>query len=79
MGKSAAELDILYAEHAGKYKILKDTLAADIDTLVAGMRAKREQISDTDVKEILAKGAEKAREVARKKMQTVRQKIGISL
>ncbi len=79
MGKSAAELDILYAEHAGKYKILKDTLAADIDTLVAGMRAKREQISDSDVKEILAKGAEKAREVARKKMQTVRQKIGISL
>jgi tryptophanyl-tRNA synthetase len=79
MGKSATELDILYTLHAGKYKILKDALAADIDTLVAPMRAKREQISDSDVKEILAKGAEKAREVARKKMQTVRQKIGISL
>ncbi len=79
MGRSSKELDILYSENAGKYKILKDMLTEDIDKLVSPMREKRSNISDSEVRSILKVGAEKARIVAEKKMSLIRQKIGISL
>lgn len=77
--KSDAELAPLYEEHKGKYKNLKDALAADLDTFIAPMREKRASITDADVKAILADGAARARERAATKMQQIREIIGISL
>lgn len=79
LGKNQDELDTLYHAHAGKYKILKDTLVEDIETVVGPMREKRNTISDNDVKEILEVGAKKARVDAAKKMDKVRKVIGITL
>lgn len=79
LGKNQDELDALYHAHAGKYKILKDTLVEDIETVVGPMREKRNTITDNDVKKILEAGAQKARADAAKKMEKVRKVIGISL
>ena len=77
--KSEAELESLYEENKGKYKNLKEALAADIETVVGPMREKRGSISDDDVKAVLAAGAEKAKEVAAVKMKGVKEKIGVSI
>ena len=73
------ELGELYKANKGKYKVLKESLIEDIEALVAPMRAKRDSISDADIKRVLKDGAEKARERASKKMAEVRKKIGVSL
>ena len=78
-GRSLGELDSLYEQNAGKYKILKETLFEDIDTLVAPMRDKKAEITDEEVKRVLAEGVEKAKEVSEITMKRVRQAIGISL
>ncbi len=77
--KSEAELAGLYEEKKGKYKDLKEALAADIDAFIAPMRTKRESITDDDVKTILRDGAEKARAIASAKMADVRNKVGVTL
>jgi tryptophanyl-tRNA synthetase len=76
---SGDELESLYAEHAGKYKALKDALVEDIDALVAPMRERRAAISDEDVRAVLARGREQAREIASKKLADVRTKVGVAL
>lgn len=73
------ELALLYEANKGKYKDLKDALLADIEALVAPMRAKRDSISDDDVRRVLKEGSDKAREYASKKMADVRQKIGVAI
>jgi len=78
LGKSEKDLDALYEEHSGKYKALKDALTDDIDSLVAPMRTKRDDISDEQVNAILKAGAEKAKAIAGAKMKEVRQSIGIT-
>lgn len=77
--KSEAELASLYEANKGKYKNLKEALIADIESLVAPMREKRNSLSDADVKKVLNEGSDKAREYASKKMMEVRQKIGVAL
>ena len=77
--RTKEELDALYAEHAGKYKNLKEALIADIESLVEPMREKRNSITDTDVKAVLKYGSERARERASKKMTEVRKLVGVSL
>jgi len=77
--KSEAELAALYEEKKGKYKDLKEALAADIESFIAPMRAKRDAITDEDVKQILKDGAEKARAMASLKMADVRTKVGVTL
>lgn len=79
LGKSEPELIELYETNAGKYKVLKDTLAADIETLIAPMREKRNTITDEMVKEVLEKGTAKAKTYAATTMDKVRQAIGINL
>ena len=73
------ELDAVYEKLSGNYKALKETLVEDIESLVAPMRAKRDSITDEDVKRVLAEGAEKARAMAESKMQDVRAKVGVTL
>lgn len=77
--KPEAELEKLYEEKKGKYRDLKEALVADLETFIAPMRNKYESISDEEVKKVLKDGAEKAKAVAAKKMEIVRQKVGVTL
>ena len=77
--KDETEIASLYKANKGKYKVVKDALAADIEALVAPMRERRESISDADVIRILKDGAQKAREQAEAKMKIVREKVGVSI
>jgi len=77
--KSEAELESLYTEKAGKYKDLKEALIEDIENFVAPMRTKRDSITGEEVKKVLAEGAAKAKAIASKKMEEVRQKVGVSI
>jgi len=77
--KSEDELEQLYSEKEGNYKELKEALIEDIEAVIAPMREVRANISNSDVENILARGAEKATERAEKKMKDIRQKIGVTL
>ena len=74
--KTEEELAPLYEEHKGRYGDLKKLLLTDIEAYFGPMRAKREQITDEDVRDVLAVGAEKARKRAEVKMQKVKEAIG---
>lgn len=77
--KSEDELKDLYATNAGSYKILKEALIEDIESVVAPMREKRDAITEADVSAVLKAGAEKAKERASAKMIEVRKKIGVTI
>lgn len=78
--KTEAELEKIYEEHKGKYKVLKEILIEDLKTLIAPLREKRLEIEkDLDfVKKVLEEGKEKARAAAGQKMATVKKVIGLS-
>ena len=78
-GRNMTELEALYGKSAGKYKILKEALLADIESLIAPMRAKKEEITDDEVKKVLEEGVEKAKQVSEITMKRVRDAIGINL
>ncbi len=73
------DLDKLYAENKGSYKVMKEALIDDIGAVVAPMRAKYEATTEADVKKVLREGANKARAVASAKISVVRQKIGVTI
>ena len=77
--KSEAELAVIYDTNKGSYKALKEALIADIESLVAPMRDKRDAISDEDVKRVLEEGSDRARAIASKKMADVRARIGVTI
>jgi len=77
--KDKAELETLYKAHEGSYKALKEALIEDIDAHIAPLREKRKSITDEDVEKILIEGKERAHEIAQKKMEEVRKKIGVTL
>lgn len=77
--RSEEELEKLYIEHEGSYKTLKEALIEDIEAHIAPMRDRYESLSDSDITAVLADGAMRAREYAEKKMEEVRQKVGVSL
>jgi tryptophanyl-tRNA synthetase len=79
--RSESELATLYEEKKGKYKDLKEALAADIISFVAPLRERREAIAaePEKVRAVLQEGAAVTRDLASKKMKTVREKIGLSL
>ena len=77
--KTEAELAPLYAEHAGKYKALKEALIEDLDAYLSPMREKYNAITEQDVIAVLKDGSDRARAIASEKMKDVRQKIGITL
>jgi tryptophanyl-tRNA synthetase len=74
-----SELEKLYADNGGQYKVLKEALIEDINTVVAPMREKRNAITDVDMVAVLKSGAEKARAIASAKMADIRAKVGVSL
>jgi tryptophanyl-tRNA synthetase len=77
--RDKAYLDALYAEKAGKYKDLKEALAADVQAFIRPMRERREKLAKNrnKVLKILKKGGDKARKAAERKMGEVREKIGV--
>lgn len=77
--KSQEALDSVYIAGKGNYKALKEALVEDIEALVAPMRKKYESITEVEVKEVLKRGAEKARAIASAKMVDIRQKVGVTL
>ena len=77
--RPAAELDSLYREHTGQYKVLKEALLADIEAFVAPLRERRASITDADVHHVLAQGVETARAISRDTLIRARQAVGISL
>jgi tryptophanyl-tRNA synthetase len=79
LGKSQDELDALYHEHAGKYKALKDILVEDIETVISPMRAKRETITDEEIRAVLKDGAKRAKALSNPMIEKIRKAIGIAL
>lgn len=79
--KSEEELAPLYEEHKGKYKALKDALIADLKTFIAPLRERRKQLADdTDyVLDVLKEGGSRAKQKAEKKMDAVREAIGVKI
>lgn len=78
--RSEHELEAIYEEHAGKYKVLKELLIEDLDRYLAPIRAKYESLKEDPglVDAILAKGKLEARAVSETKMEHVRKAIGVA-
>lgn len=77
--KEESELEALYKEHEGSYQTLKEALVADLEEMIAPMREIREKIDDEDVRAILEDGRRRAKQEAKKKMEEVREKIGVTI
>ncbi|MBU6491081.1 tryptophan--tRNA ligase [Patescibacteria group bacterium] len=77
--RSEIDLAPIYKANKGNYKASKEALIEDLEAFIAPMRYVRENISDTDVANILREGSEHARAIAEKKMIDVRQKVGVTL
>lgn len=75
--KNESELEELYEENKGQYRVLKEALLNDVEVTLAPMREKRNNISDEEVKKVLEEGGAQAKERAEAKMKEVREKIGI--
>ncbi len=73
------ELDKIYKEHKGKYRVLKEMLIEDLDTYLSPIRKRYETLEKESglVDEILAKGKREASLYAGKKMERVRRAIGV--
>ncbi|MSR78589.1 MAG: tryptophan--tRNA ligase [Candidatus Taylorbacteria bacterium] len=79
--RSESDLTKLYEEKAGKYKDLKEALIHDIKKFITPLRDRRDKLAnDSDaVLKILKDGGDRARKVADKKMDEVREKVGVKL
>jgi len=78
--RSEQELEQLYTEHQGKYKILKEALIEDLDKYIAPMREKYDELTrdSSIVEEVLERGKREARAVSEAKMEQVRRAIGVA-
>ncbi len=77
--RTGENLEKIYGDNQGKYKVLKDALIDDIETFIAPVRSRREAITDEEVRSVLIGGAERARARAGAKMAQVRAKIGVAI
>ena len=77
--KTEGDLALLYDEHKGKYKALKEALIEDLDAFIAPMREKYLELKSnpSEIEKALAAGAEKAREKTEAKIEAVRRAIGV--
>lgn len=73
------ELEEIYEQNKGKYKVLKEILIEDLKNFIKPMREKREEIAKNldFVNKVLEEGKEKASAVAFAKMQVVKKVIGV--
>jgi len=77
----ASELLPIYESKVGKYKELKEILIEDLEKFIAPLREKRKEFAKDIPKAlaILKAGGEKAKKIASKKMEEVREKIGVKI
>ena len=68
-----------YMANESSYKTLKEALIEDLETLIAPMRDRRNNITDEHVKEVLADGVNRAKTVSNETLSKVRTAIGIAL
>ncbi len=73
------ELDKIYEENKGKYKIVKEILIDDLKKFIKPLRERREEIAKNldFVNKVLEEGKQKARTAASAKMQAVKKAIGV--
>jgi tryptophanyl-tRNA synthetase len=78
--RSEVNLNALYDEHKGNYKVLKETLIEDLDRYLAPMRTKYEELKadSSIVEEVLYNGKLEARAISEAKMEQVRTAIGVA-
>ena len=76
---SEEQLAQLYESNRGSYKALKEALTEDLEAFIAPMRERRNSISNDEVKRVIDEGSAKAKAYASKKMEKVRQRVGITL
>ena len=79
--RPTSELLPIYERKTGKYKELKELLIEDLEKFIAPLREKRKEF-EKDIPSALAilrEGGEKAKKVASKKMDEVREKIGVKV
>lgn len=79
--RSESELEQIYTENAGKYKILKELLIEDLEKFIAPMREKRKAWEGKlpEALAILKSGGEKMKKKAEAKMEEVRTKLGVNV
>jgi tryptophanyl-tRNA synthetase len=77
--RDEGEIETVYEMHKGKYKNLKEALIEDIEAMIAPMREIYESMTDADVRKVLEDGSDRARAIASKKMQAVRDAVGLSI
>ncbi len=77
--KSEKELAKLYEENKGKYKILKETLIADIESFIKPMREKRHALMQDIpyVMRVLEEGGKRAQKKANMRLEEAKMKIGV--
>jgi tryptophanyl-tRNA synthetase len=78
--RSESELEQLYTEHKGNYKVLKQLLVEDLERYFGPIRAKYEDIQANPkiVDDVLARGKSEARLASETKMEEVRRAIGVA-
>jgi tryptophanyl-tRNA synthetase len=75
------DLEVIYAENKGQYKKLKELLIEDLKAFVKPMRERRQALEEDKnaVLEVLKAGGKAAFERAEKKMEQVRELVGLKL
>lgn len=76
---TASQLEKIYEENKGKYKVLKEILIEDLKNFIKPMRERRAEIAkDLDfVNKVLKEGKAKASAVALAKMKEVKKAVGV--
>ncbi len=79
--KPESELSALYDQNKGNYKALKEALISDLEDFIKPLREKREQLEHDKeyVLDVLREGDKRAKAKAEKKMEEVREAIGVKL
>lgn len=75
------DLEVIYAENKGQYKKLKELLIEDLKAFIKPMRERRQAFEEDKkaVLEVLKAGGKVARDRAEKKMEKVRELVGLKL
>ncbi|MDE2021396.1 MAG: tryptophan--tRNA ligase [Patescibacteria group bacterium] len=78
--RSEGELEKMYDEYQGDYKMLKELLVEDLDRYLGPIRAKYEELQSDPgiIEEILGEGKREARAISEAKMEEVRRTIGVA-
>jgi tryptophanyl-tRNA synthetase len=79
--RNKADLEVIYQGNKGQYQKLKELLIEDLKVLITPLRERRQALEEDKkaVLEVLKEGGKVARERAEKKMEEVREKVGLKL